>query len=215
MPKKIGVANTPPVYTLGLAGALSHGQFEIEDAIEPREWIERDESAVLLLGVTNPDDLKLVVDLTATGHHHVVVTIVDRLDSMRLKACLDAGAVGAVDLTATPEEVAIVLEGALMGKTVLSATLARDLTESGAHPGLTADLTNDEQNLLDGLVSGKTIHQLGDESGYSDREIHRRLQRVYRKFGVSGRIEAIVKVASSGMTAVYSSGNQTKVVGWN
>jgi DNA-binding NarL/FixJ family response regulator len=134
---------------------------------------------------------------------------------MRLKACLDAGAVGAVDLTATPEEVAIVLEGALMGKTVLSATLARDLTESGAHPGLTADLTNDEQNLLDGLVSGKTIHQLGDESGYSDREIHRRLQRVYRKIGVSGRIEAIVKVASSGMTAVYSSGNQTKVVGWN
>ncbi len=215
MPKKIGVANTPPVYTLGLAGALSHGQFEIEDAIEPREWIERHESAVLLLGIHNPDDLKLVVDLTATGHDRVVVTIVDRLDSMRLKACLDAGAVGAVDLTATPEEVAIVLEGALMGKTVLSATLARDLTESGAHPGLAADLTSDERSLLRGLVSGKTIHQLGFECGYSDREIHRRLQKVYRKVGVKGRIEAIVKVASSGMTEVYSSGNQTKVVGWN
>lgn len=199
MPSLIGVANTPPVYALGLAGSLPNDRFSIEVAAKPSAWLEEHSDAALVLGVHDDSDFEILVDLVSAAANLIVITVVDGLNAAALRNSLAAGATSVIDINAVPAEVSVTLDAALLHQTVVPASLARDITQHDPNARPTPDLTDDELTMLRSLVSGATVAELGRSVGYSDREIYRRLRKVYRKLGVQCRVDALVKASRWGL----------------
>ena len=77
------------------------------------------------------------------------------------------------------------------------AVLARGADAEGPDLGLTGR----ELAALRLLADGLTAYAIGRRLGISPRTVHRHLQNVYRKLGVSDRIRAVVVARESGLMA--------------
>jgi DNA-binding NarL/FixJ family response regulator len=199
MPRVVGVYNAPPVYALGLAGLLSRTGFSFEEIADPHVWLRRHRGAAVLVAVHNPADLDVVVELTAESPESVVVTLVDELDVGAVQASLSAGATGSVALGAGPEEVVLVLNGALSDQIVLPAPVARSLALKTLHPASPLALNAEEVAWLRSLAVGQTVAELSLRLGYSERELYRRLRRLYSRMGASGRTDALLRAVRWGL----------------
>jgi DNA-binding NarL/FixJ family response regulator len=199
MPRVVGVYNAPPVYALGLAGVLSRTGFSLEEIADPRVWLRRNRGAAVLVAVHDPSDLEVVVELTAESPESVVVTLVDELDVGAVQASLSAGATGSVALSAGPEEVVLALNGALSDNVVLPAPVARSLAMTTVHPSSPMALDVEEVTWLRSLAAGETVAELSLRLGYSERELYRRLRRLYSKMGASGRTDALLRAVRWGL----------------
>jgi DNA-binding NarL/FixJ family response regulator len=199
LPKLIGVSNTPPLYALGLAGALSGDRFDVQVADDATIWMRRNGGAALIVGIGRERDFDIVVDLMTENPDRVIITLVDGLDLLSLQASLQAGATAVIDFAAKPDEISVVLEGALLDKAVLPLELARDLTPAIAAQGACPTLSDSELSMLRGLAGGLTVAELGRRIGYSDREIYRKLHAIYRKLGVKRRVDALLKASRWGL----------------
>ncbi len=198
MPRVVGVYNAPPVYALGLAGVLSRTGFSFEEIADPLDWLRSHRGAALLVAVHNASDLEVVVELTTDSPESVVVTLVDTLDVGAVQASLTAGATGSVALGAMPEEVVLVLNGALSDNIVLPTTLARSLAIDRPRPTSPTTLDTEELDWLSSLARGKTVAELSLLHGYSERELYRRLRRLYSRMGASGRTDALLRAVRWG-----------------
>jgi DNA-binding NarL/FixJ family response regulator len=199
MPSVVGVFNVPPVYVLGLAGVLSRTGLSCEEIIDPLVWLRGHRGAPVLVAVHDAADLEVVVELTAKSPESVVVTLVDELDAGAVQASLSAGATGSIAVGAAPEEVVMALNGALSENTVLPAEVARTLATRTAHPSAPMTLDADEVSWLRSLASGETVSMLSLRLGYSERELYRRLRRLYSRMGATGRTDALLRAARWGL----------------
>ena len=198
MPRVVGVYNAPPVYALGLAGVLSRTGFSFEEISDPLIWLRRHRGAALLIAVHDTSDFEVVVELTAESPESVVVTLVDELDVVAVQASLSAGATGSVALGAKPDEVVLVLNGALSDNMVLPAPVARSLAMSTLHPASPMTVSSEELAWLQSLATGGTVAEVSVRHGYSERELYRRLRRLYSRMGASGRTDALLRAARWG-----------------
>lgn len=197
MPKLVGIFNTPPVYALGLAGAL--GEFEVENVTDPIPWARDHRDAAVLVGIHDLGDLAVVVELKAEQPDSVVVTLIDRLDVESVQAALRAGATGSVDSSATPNEIHLALDAAMSNRTLLPALLARRMAVEQKVGSRPASLSEDEVSWLWALASGVTVSELGGRFGFSEREMYRRLRSLYSRMGASGRTDALIKATKWGI----------------
>jgi DNA-binding NarL/FixJ family response regulator len=196
MPRVIGIFHTSPVYAIGLADVLSG--FQVENIAELMPWVMRHRGSPVLVGVHDAADLDLVVEVKAADPASIMVTILDPLEVETVRASLRAGATGSVDLGASPEAVKLALRAAIAECTVLPTRLTRRMAgdQVGGRPfGIAAN----ELDWLHALFEGETVAALGRRIGYSEREMYRRLRRLYVRMGVSGRTEALVSAARWGV----------------
>lgn len=199
MPKLVGIFNTPPVYALGLAGALADSDYRVESVADPVPWLRRNKGAPVLVGIHDRADLEMVVELKTEEPDSVVVTILDHLDVDAVHASLQAGATGSVDLAAPPEEVRLTLSAALAERTVLPTRLVRRLAGNGEGHTSPVTVGPDEVSWLRALADGQTVVVLGRRLGYSEREMYRRLRRLYARMGASNRTDALLRAARWGL----------------
>jgi DNA-binding NarL/FixJ family response regulator len=199
MPRVVGVYNVPPVYALGLAGVLSRTGFSFEEIADPRVWLRSHRGAAVLVAVRDASDLAVVVELTADSPESVIVTLVDELDVGAVQASLTAGATGSVALGAGPEDVVLVLNGALSDNIVLPARVARSLALKTVQSPSPMTLTVEELTWLRSLAAGETVTELSLSLGYSERELYRRLRRLYTRMGASGRTDALLRAVRWGL----------------
>jgi len=199
MPRVVGVFNAPPVYALGLAGVLSRTGFALEEIAEPQLWLRSHRGAAVLVAVHKVSDLDVVVELMAEAPGSVVVTLVDEVSVDVVQASLSAGATGSVALNAGAEEVVLILNAAMSDHIVIPAPVARSMARENGRKTQPMGLGEDEISWLQALGSGETVAELSLRLGYSEREMYRRLRRLYSRIGATGRTDALLRAARWGL----------------
>src|SRR5438128_4709918 len=127
-------------------------------------------------------------------------------DDDRVIQGIQAGAVGYIVKDATPEEFIKIIRATHGGVEITSQDLtylhqlllARLRRRQTATPALSAanlselNLTQREQEIVDLLVLGKSNKEMADRLCLSGDTIKAHLQHIFRKVGVSSRLEAVV-----------------------
>lgn len=195
----VGVFNAPPVYALGLAGVLSQTGFSLEEITDPLPWLRSHHDAAVLVAVHDISGLDVVVDLKAEAPGSVVVTLLDEINVDSVQASLSAGATGSIALNAGAEEIVLVLSAAMSDNVVLPAVVARLLAKKNGQTGRPSGIGDDEISWLIALSVGETVGGLSARLGYSEREMYRRLRRLYSRIGATGRTDALLRAARWGL----------------
>lgn len=199
MPRVVGVFNAPPVYALGLAGVLSRTGFSLEEIAEPQLWLRNHRGAAVLVAVHEVSDLDVVVELMAEAPGSVVVTLVDEVSLDVVQASLSAGATGSVALNAGAEEVVLILNAAMSDNIVIPAPVARSMARENDRKTQPMGIGEDEISWLQAMASGETVAELSLRLGYSEREMYRRLRRLYSRIGATGRTDALLRATRWGL----------------
>lgn len=198
MPEMVGAFNTPPVYTLGLAQALADLGLDLEEISDPLAWLQAHRRSPVLVAVRDTTDLDVVVDIKTEAPDSIVVTIVDRLDVDSIEASLGAGATSSVDVRAPAGEVILALSAAMTDHTVLPAGVARSIITARSRTE-SIDLSDQDRDTLRSLAQGATVLELAARLGYSEREMYRRLRRLYTAMGATCRTDALLRAARCGL----------------
>jgi hypothetical protein len=82
---------------------------------------------------------------------------------------------------------------------VLPAEVVRALVTTNGTPLDVPEVTTVEIGWLQRLADGITVAELAKQASYSEREMFRLLQRLYRRMGTRTRVAAIVKAARTGL----------------
>ena len=125
-------------------------------------------------------------------------------DDERVLQGIQAGAVGYIVKDATPEEFVKIIRAAHEGRDISSPYLANlhpvvlaRLRGGGIATGLSVNdselqLSPREREIVDLLVQGQSNKGMAEQLCLSGDTIKAHLQRIYRKIGVSSRLEAVV-----------------------
>ncbi|HKZ29171.1 MAG TPA: hypothetical protein VJ482_05975 [Acidimicrobiia bacterium] len=199
MPKLVGVFNAPPVYATGLAGALAPTGYSLEEVSHPLPWLKQHRGAAVLVGVRVMAEFDVVIELKAEDPQSIVVTLLNDESLETVEASLRAGASASVALDAKADEVALTLHAAMLDRTSIPIGVARTMA-GDSRPRTQPDSIGDaELSWLRDLAAGKTVADLAGLMSYSEREMYRRLQRVYARIGANGRTDALLRVARWGL----------------
>lgn len=196
MPRLVGVFKAPPVYVVGLKRVLSSRGFALEAVTDPLSWVRRNRGAAVLVAVQDSRDLDVVIELKAEQPDSVVVTLIDKVDVDSFQSSLSAGAVGSIARDADATTVVLAFDAAMANNIVIPAHIARALAENRSSPHLGLDRS--ELGWLRGLATGETVAELSGRVGYSEREMYRRLRRLYTRMGASGRTDALLRATRQG-----------------
>lgn len=127
-------------------------------------------------------------------------------DDERVLHGIQAGAVGYIVKDATPEEFVKITRATHAGTDITSPYLANlnpivlarlrghQVGPAAAPSGNMSELnlTQREQEIVDLLVSGKSNKEMADKLCLSGDTVKAHLQHIFRKIGVSSRLEAVV-----------------------
>lgn len=198
MVREIGVFNAAPVYVLGLANLSSSNGYAFERVDDVANWTKGHPAPVLLVDIRDEDDLKVVVDVTTDHPDSVVVALIDDVSTETVSATFASGASAAIARDAAPADVVFALEAAMSGNTVLPLPVAKLLAATRRGSSEPARIGAEELGWLQSLARGAIVARVGEEAGYSEREMYRRLKRLYAKMGVRSRTEALIKASRLG-----------------
>jgi DNA-binding NarL/FixJ family response regulator len=128
-----------------------------------------------------------------------IITVLDPVTTEAMLASLRVGAVGAIGLYESPDDVMLAIEAAERGRVILPSCVARPLIEKLSCELEIDRLDESDVSCLRALADGKKVAQVARGLGYSEREMYRRLRRLYSTMGVRGRTEALMVAVRSGL----------------
>lgn len=198
MVTEIGVCNAAPLFTLGLRSVTENGSYTFHVVDDVEGWTATHRPPVLLMDIRNGDDLESLVGLKHEHPRSVVITLVDETSPKAVAQAIVAGASGAISRYSSPSEVMFALNAGMHNSTVLPLTVVRELVSSQVTEVTEVELEREEVEWLQSLARSTTVARVGEEAGYSEREMYRRLKRMYHKMGVRGRTEALLKASRLG-----------------
>jgi DNA-binding NarL/FixJ family response regulator len=128
-----------------------------------------------------------------------VIALLPRRSLDCFRSALNSGASGAVAEDDPAEEIVAVLEAALRGRVLLPKSVVKGFI--GGQLTVPSEITFSKSDLkcLAGLARGQPVPQLAAAMGYSQRQMYRVLQKLYRRIGANGRGEAIALAAQWGI----------------
>lgn len=145
-------------------------------------------------GIDCVRQLKPLLPATQFG----MVTVYE--DADKIFQALAAGATGYI-LKQTPRsDLIIAIRELHRGGSPMSPNIARKVVQSFHHSSPTvaeprSQLSEREQQVLDGLVRGDLYKEISDTLGISMGTLHTYIRRIYEKLHVHSRAQAVAKVA--------------------
>lgn len=185
-----------PAFRAGLAAELTQVGFTVEHPDDLASWTEEGgRRAVIFTAGSGAGNNRP----PQTGSAELLlVALVTNLDSASFGAYIKLGCHSVVDRAATPRAILAALELALYKHCAVPRNVVQQLVDH-IPDGRVADLEKDQITWLRILASGSTVAELGHRVGYSTREMHRLLSRLYRQLGVKGRMEALILAGQHGL----------------
>lgn len=198
-PMPVAILDPAPTYRRGLLHALGEAGYLPEDPPDVVAWARRPGARAVLVTIRSAACLATLRTLSLRGPLTTVIALlVDPTPESHVEAWR-ASANAAVSWDATPEGIIAVLAAALEGNTLLPKEVAAALTRRIPSPEGGQRLSPEEVTWLRALAGGITIRALADQVGYSERGLYRLLCGVYRRLGVSSRLEAVLQAARLGL----------------
>jgi two-component system, NarL family, nitrate/nitrite response regulator NarL len=188
---RIALVGSVPAFRRGLAAAFSDRGAPVSEVVAGEPVPAG--CGVVLVTVRGPDELDL---LAPAARQAVVVAVLSDGSPASHGEALRLGASAAVAENESVEEIVEVVLAASEGRARLPSEIARTLATSSAAP---APVSTQERGWLRSLAHGATVAELAEESCYSERELYRRLGRLYRRLGAETRAEALVRAAKAGI----------------
>ncbi|MET3208583.1 UNVERIFIED_CONTAM: two-component system competent response regulator ComA [Paenibacillus sp. PvR008] len=117
------------------------------------------------------------------------------LKSPELNRLLELGVIGFIDKTASPAQMVRTIRNALEGMATLPVALLQRLHT--VHEDIL--LSNKERSILEWVALGKSNKELATLLYVSQRTVEYHLTRIFNKFNVRTRSEAVMMAKSKGM----------------
>lgn len=206
---KILVADDHALYRKGLRDLVQRLDTGMVDVLEACNW----QSALDLLA-RNPDSALAVVDLHMPGVEPFaglrllldkietvpVVVITASESPLDMKRALDAGAMGYIAKTETPEVMASALRLVLSGGVYVPPKLVRSSVPPVAARanGLPFGLTPRQYDVLQHLARGKSNKEIARALGMAERTVKIHVTAVFKALGVTSRRQVAGALGSFG-----------------
>jgi DNA-binding NarL/FixJ family response regulator len=174
--------------------------------------LRRVDADLLLLDLELPgiDGVEVARRATAQQPGLEVVVLTNFRDEDRLFSALSAGASGYLVKGVALRRLRQAIVETLLGGSVIDAGLGRRFwnlfaashgRSHGRH-----DLTAEEVEVLSMVARGLSNPEAAQAAGLTRRSVKAHLESVYRKLGVSGRVEAVVHALRSGIISLSDEG---------
>ncbi|HET6209701.1 MAG TPA: hypothetical protein VFD94_04930 [Jatrophihabitans sp.] len=188
---KVAVLDPLVCFRLGLTAALSVAGFEPFEPTDVEDWLRSGDPGAVVITLLDDADAKRLKGLRDCAPATPGVALLPEVTVEAYRWAMRSGATSAAGRDAPPEDITACLSAACTGRTVMPTPLALALAmavDPGEHPSLSAT----EVRWLAALSAGRTVADLARETGYSEREMFRRLHGLYLHMGVCGRTEALL-----------------------
>lgn len=194
--RRVALIDRVPSFRAGLEAELEGLGLEVTQLEELPDLRGGGEFELIAVSVQDLSTWTQLRDLgLAVGS---VVALCSQLDPELWSVVLADGAAGIADRTAPPGVLAAAIDAADRGELRLPIEFVRSLVRSVARD-VGPDLTPDEIRWLRKLSNGVSIRVLHTAEYLSERELHRRLQKLYLRMGVTNRDQAVAKAARLGV----------------
>jgi len=187
------VADSFPIYRRGLRGVCEDAGLEVVELEGCGDSPAKANFAAVVAVLRHETDWEL---LRVCAKAYPIVAVISSLETSVVELAVAAGAVGVIAECGKPEEAVNAIAAALEGKTLLPSRIVREIVHEMADSYL---LSAAELEWLRGLVAGLSVGQLDTQAGYSEREMHRHLTKLYARLGVRNRREALSYAERTGL----------------
>lgn len=203
MPVHVAVFDPLPIFKQGVAAVLSVVGYAVDEPVDPLEWVQQAQPALVLLSLGAERDWRLLERLCGAEPQATVIALVDEGGAGSGVRAIRAGARSVLLRHATAATLRCTVEATLEGQVVLPASVAAALVAGGSS-ALEGQVVPSESRLswLRQLAAGATVAQLAGNAGYSERAMYRLLQTLYQQLGVSTRMQAIMRAQNLGWLGV-------------
>lgn len=194
------VVDVKPIFARGLESVLSDAGIAVDHPGDVVDWAVGPGSRVAIVAMSLASWREVIRDLRCARLDTAVVVVVDAQSPAAYAEALMAGACSAVRRDAPVEELAAVVDAAMRGFSLLPVGTAQRLVDASVATSTTR-VSSSEVELLRALVKGDSVAALADELGYSEREMHRKLRKLYDRIGAANRTRAVVLATRWGLAA--------------
>ena len=191
----VAVLDDVPCYRRGLARTLAEAGYRVTE-LEGGEQADRGPLVdAALMSLEAEKDWQAMRQLVECGAS--VVVLLRELRAEPCRRALAAGALTVLDWRASPDDIVAALQAALAGRSLIALPVMRAVLSSAAHDDPL--LTEQQKAWLRALADGQTVAGLAHAAHYSEREMYRRLRRIYGRLGVESRAAAITAAVRQGI----------------
>jgi DNA-binding NarL/FixJ family response regulator len=168
-------------------------------AKEALDHLPQDKPDVILMDINlgEMDGIECVRRLTALMPDARVLMLTVFEDSDQIFRALAAGASGYLLKRLSPKKLLEAIEEVCAGGSPMSAPIARKVVQSfkttPSRGDESADLSDRERAVLDGLAEGLAYKQIADQLQISIHTVRNYIRRIYEKLHVRSRTEAVAK----------------------
>jgi DNA-binding NarL/FixJ family response regulator len=208
----IAVVDPLPMYQQGVAAVLSAAGHTVETPADVLEWVRRGQQAVVLLTLECEQDWELLEHLRDPAATHVVIAVIEEESVVQGVRAVRAGAQSVLLRRVTVGALRRTVEATIDGQAVMPAAVAAALGP-GAPDAAQRFPSPEQRSWLRQLADGSTVAQLAGQVGYSEREMFRLLQSLYKKMGVRTRIQAIIRAQDQGWLRAETGRSEAERVG--
>jgi two-component system, NarL family, response regulator len=200
---RVLIADDHPIVREGL-GAILGTQKDIKVVAEAADGEEacmlydKHSPDVVFLDLRMPkkDGLQVVTELISSRRPKpriIVMTTYETEEDVR--RALRAGAKGYLLKGAQPEQIVETVRRVAAGESLVSAKIARTLTESLAHP----ELSTRELQVLRHMAAGESNKEIGQRLNITEHTVKAHVQSILGKLDAAGRTEAIAVAVKRGL----------------
>ncbi|MGZ8740667.1 MAG: response regulator [Gaiellaceae bacterium] len=203
---RVAVADDHGVVRDGLAGLIA-AQPDMElvaTAADGAEAVAICRSAapdVVLMDLEMPvlDGIEATRAILAAAPATAVLVLTSFSDRRRITGALDAGAVGYLLKDMSADEVVRGIRTAAQGGSPLDPRAARSLLEATNSPDPLAGISPREREVLALLLEGMPNKLIARQLGISEKTVKSHLTSIFRRIGVTDRVQAILWVERQGL----------------
>lgn len=190
------VVDTVPLFRRGLTECCDDLGLLVREHAKVDDLPPDARPAAVVLVIRQEADWIALGEMCARQPEVPVLVILQRLLPLVVRRAIALGAYGVTDMAAPLDHFVGALRAALAGFTVLPHNVASDIVCSDSPNDALTPVTID---WLRDLASGKTVADLAERVGYSEREMHRHLSRVYVQLGADNRTDALLTAQRVGL----------------
>jgi len=168
-------------------------------AEEALQHLPQDQPDVILMDINlgEMDGIECVRRLTVLMPKALVLMLTVFEDTDQIFRALTAGASGFLLKRSPPKKLLEAIEEVCAGGSPMSAPIARKVVQSfkttPARGDESAELSEREHAVLDGLAAGLAYKQIASQLGISIHTVRNYIRRIYEKLHVCSRTEAVAK----------------------